>query len=143
MQDEIKALKSEVDKAAAQYAQHVMNKMDDDIKEVNGVKFVTRQIDECSMDELRNFGDMLKDKTEGGIVVLAGVNEGKVNLMVTCGQAAIDKGAHAGNIIKAIASCVGGGGGGRPNMAQAGGKNPNGINDAFAKAFETVQEQVK
>ena len=143
MQDEIKALKSEVEKAAAQYAQHVMNKMDDDIREVNGVKFVTKQIDECSMDELRNFGDMLKDKTEGGVVILAGVNDGKVNLMVTCGQAALDKGAHAGNIIKAIASCVGGGGGGRPNMAQAGGKNPEGINDAFAKALETVQEQVK
>ena len=94
------------------------------------------------MDELRNFGDMLKDKTEGGVVVLAGVNDGKVNLMVTCGQAALDKGAHAGNIIKAIASCVGGGGGGRPNMAQAGGKNPEGINDAFAKALETLQEQV-
>ncbi|MDO4938790.1 MAG: alanine--tRNA ligase [Lachnospiraceae bacterium] len=143
MQDEIKSLKAEADKAKAQYAQYMMKKMDDDISEINGIKYVTRQIDNIGMDELRNYGDMLKDKTEGGIAVLAGINEGKVNLMVTCGQAALDKGAHAGNIIKAIASCVGGGGGGRPNMAQAGGKNPEGIADAFVKAAEVIGEQTK
>lgn len=143
MMDEIKSLKTEVEKTKAQYAQHVMKKMNDDITEINGIKFITKQMDNIGMDELRNYGDMLKDKTEGGVVVLAGVNDGKVNIMVTCGQAALDKGAHAGNIIKAIAVCVGGGGGGRPNMAQAGGKNPEGINDAFAKAAEIVKEQTK
>lgn len=143
MMNEIKSLKSEIEKTKAQYAQHMMKKMDDDIKEVNGIKFVTRQMDNVGMDELRNYGDMLKDRTEGGIAVLAGVSDGKVNLLVACGQAALDKGAHAGNIIKAIAACVGGGGGGRPNMAQAGGKNPEGINDAFVKAAEIIGEQTK
>ncbi len=143
MQEEIKNLKSEAEKAKAQYAQNMMNKMDDDVEEINGIKYVTRQFDNVGMDELRNYGDMLKDKTDGGIAVLASVSDGKVNLMVACGQAALDKGAHAGNIIKAIAACVGGGGGGRPNMAQAGGKNPAGIPDAFAKAKEVIGEQTR
>lgn len=143
MMDEIKSLKNEIEKTKTQYAQHMMKKMDDDIREINGIKFVTRQMDNVGMDELRNYGDMLKDKTEGGVAVLAAVSDGKVSLMVACGQAAMDKGAHAGNIIKAIAGCVGGGGGGRPNMAQAGGKNPDGINDAFEKAAEIIGEQTK
>ena len=56
---------------------------------------------------------------------------------------AMAKGAHAGNLIKEVAACVGGGGGGRPNMAQAGGKNPAGIDDAIAKAAEVLKNQIK
>ena len=98
---------------------------------------------DVGMNDLRNLGDELKAKTEGGVVVLASVSDGKVNLMVTCGDAALAKGAHAGNIIKEIAVCVGGGGGGRPNMAQAGGKNPDGVADALAKAEEVIKAQVQ
>ena len=64
---------------------------------------------------------------EGVIVLIASVNDGKVNLMATATDGAMKKGAHAGNLIKGIAALVGGGGGGRPNMAQAGGKNPAGV----------------
>ena len=85
------------------------------------------------MDQLRELGDQIKDKIGEGVVVLASAMDGKVNLIVTCTQGAMDKGAHAGNIIKAIAPIVGGGGGGRPNMAQAGGKNPAGIDEALEK----------
>ncbi|MBP7207788.1 DHHA1 domain-containing protein, partial [Mediterraneibacter sp.] len=67
----------------------------------------------------------------------------KVSLMATATDGAMKKGAHAGNLVKAIAGCVGGGGGGRPNMAQAGGKNPSGIQDALKKAEEVLAEQIK
>ena len=74
------------------------------------------------MDALRNLGDSLKEKIDNAVIVLAAVNDGKVNLIAMASDEAVKLGAHAGNIIKAAAACVGGGGGGRPNMAQAGGK---------------------
>ena len=88
-------------------------------------------------------GDQLKEKLGEGIVVLASAMDGKVSLMATATDGAQKKGAHAGNLIKAIAGLVGGGGGGRPGMAQAGGKNPAGMDAAMEKAAEVVAEQVK
>ena len=79
------------------------------------------------------------------IAIFAGINKEKGTGTFACaaGKGAIAKGAHAGNLVKAIAGCVGGGGGGRPNMAQAGGKNPSGIQDALKKAEEVLAEQIK
>ena len=112
------------------------------VTEVNGVKLLAAKVEGVDMNGLRDLGDQLKDKLGEGVVVLASLAGGKVNLMATATKAAVDKGAHAGNLIKAIASLVGGGGGGRPNMAQAGGKNPEGIEAALEKARETLAEQV-
>ena len=93
------------------------------------------------MNGLRNLGDQMKEKLGEGVVVIASVQDGKVNLMASVTEEAQKKGAHAGNLIKAIAGLVGGGGGGRPGMAQAGGKNPAGVPDALAKALEVAEEQ--
>lgn len=93
------------------------------------------------MNGLRNLGDQMKAKIGEGVVVLASQAENKVSLLAMATDEAIKKGVHAGNLIKEIAPLVGGGGGGRPNMAQAGGKNPSGIPDAITKAAETVQNQ--
>ena len=87
--------------------------------------------------------DQLKEKLGEGVVVLASAADGKVSLMATATDGAMKAGAHAGNLIKAIAVCVGGGGGGRPNMAQAGGKNPAGIDEALAKVTEVLEDQMK
>jgi alanyl-tRNA synthetase len=84
----------------------------------------------------------LKEKLGEGVVVIASKNGEKVNLMATATDGALKSGVHAGNLIKGIASCVGGGGGGRPNMAQAGGKNPAGIPDALEKAKEVLAGQL-
>ena len=91
---------------------------------------------------LRELGDQLKVKLDGGVVVLLSEQDCKVNLVAMAGDSAIGRGAHAGNLIKAIAGLVGGGGGGRPNMAQAGGKNPAGVAAAVAKAREVLEGQV-
>ena len=92
------------------------------------------------MNGLRDLGDQMKEKLGEGVVVLASEADGKVSLMVTATDGAVKKGAHSGNLIKAIAGCIGGGGGGRPNMP--GGKNPAGIKDALAKAEEVLKEQL-
>lgn len=101
--------------------------------QVNGINLVTKRVDGVNMNQLRELGDQIKDTIGQGVVVLASATDDKVNLIVTATEDAISNGAHAGNIIKAIAPLVGGGGGGRPNMAQAGGKNPEGIDDALEK----------
>ena len=95
------------------------------------------------MNGLRDLGDQLKDKLGEGVVVIASSNEGKVNLIAMATDEAQAKGAHAGNLIKAIAAKVGGGGGGRPNMAQAGGKNPAGIPEAIAEAKVALEAMIK
>ena len=77
------------------------------------------------------------------MIVLASIADGRVNLMATATDGAQKQGAHAGNLIKAIAGLVGGGGGGRPGMAQAGGKNPAGVDAALAKCGEALAEQIK
>ena len=99
-------------------------------------------VPDVDMNGLRNLGDQMKEKVGEGIVVLASANGGKVTLLSMVTDGAMKKGAHAGNLIKEIAPLVGGGGGGRPNMAQAGGKNPAGIEEALKKAKEAAQNQL-
>lgn len=110
--------------------------------EVKGVKLLSARMDGVDMNELRNLGDQFKEKLGECVVVLASVNDGKVSLMASATDGAMKKGAHAGNLIKAVAGIVGGGGGGRPNMAQAGGKNPAGVDEAVAKVKEVLESQI-
>ena len=112
------------------------------VVEVNGMKVLATKVDGVDMNGLRELGDQLKEKIGEGIVVIASNVDGKVNLMATATDAAMKAGAHAGNLIKEIAKLVGGGGGGRPNMAQAGGKDPAGIDAAIAKAKEVAAAQL-
>ncbi len=141
--DELKALHAENEKLKSKLAKDSLGDVMSQVKEVNGFKVLAARVEGVDMNGMRNLGDQLKDKLGEGVVVLACEQEGKVNLMAAVTEAAQKKGAHAGNLIKAIAGLVGGGGGGRPNMAQAGGKNPAGIEDALKKAVETVEEQTK
>ena len=139
---ENKTLHSEVESLKSKLAQDAMGDVMDQVQEIKGVKLLAAAVDGVDMNGLRDLGDQLKEKLEDGVVVLASGNDGKVSLMVTATDAAMKQGAHAGNLIKAIAGLVGGGGGGRPNMAQAGGKNPAGIPDALKKAAEVLEAQL-
>ncbi len=115
----------------------------DNVKEINGIKLLTATPKGVDMNDLRELSDGLKGKIKDGVVVLLSEVEGKVNVVVSATDSVIAKGAHAGNLIKEVAKCVGGGGGGRPNMAQAGGKNPSGIEEAIKKAEEVLSSQTK
>ena len=139
---ENKALHSEVESLKSKLAQDAMGDVMDQVQEIKGVKLLAAEVDGVDMNGLRDLGDQLKEKLGEGVGVLASGNDGKVSLMVTATDAAMKQGAHAGNLVKAIAGLVGGGGGGRPNMAQAGGKNPAGIQEALKKAAEALEGQL-
>ena len=143
MLEEIKALHAENDKLKSKLANESLGDVMDQVRDVNGVKVLAAKVTDVDMNGLRTLGDQLKDKLGEGVIVLASVQGDKVNLMVTATDEAQKKGAHAGNLVKAIAGLVGGGGGGRPNMAQAGGKNPAGVDAALEKAYETAAEQIQ
>ena len=142
MQAEIKALTSENESLKSKAAKEALGDVMDQVVEVKGVKLLASAVDGVDMNGLRDLGDQLKEQLGEGVIVLASSCEGKVNLIVMATDAAMKQGAHAGNLIKSIAGKVGGGGGGRPNMAQAGGKNPAGIPDAIAEAKTALEAQL-
>ncbi|MBC5668002.1 alanine--tRNA ligase [Eubacterium sp. AF15-50] len=142
LNEEIKALSSENEKLKAKMANASVGDVMSQVVEVNGVKLLATKVADVDMNGLRNLGDQLKDKMGGGVVVLVSTTGDKANVIVMADDDAISKGAHAGNMIKEIAKLVGGGGGGRPNMAQAGGKNPAGVDEAVAKAKEILEAQI-
>ncbi|SHI30185.1 alanine--tRNA ligase [Parasporobacterium paucivorans] len=144
MLSEIKSLHSENEKLKNQIAKSSMGNVNDKVSKIKGVSVIAEKIDDMDMNGLRNLGDQLKDKLKDGVVVLAS-SQGpdKVNLIVMVTEEAMNRGLHAGNLIKEIAPLVGGGGGGRPNMAQAGGKKPSGIADSLTRALEIIENQIK
>lgn len=142
MSSELKNLHSENESLKSQAAKEALGDVLDNVKEVKGVKLLAAKVDGVDMNGLRELGDSLKEKLGEGVVVLASGTEGKVNLIAMATDGAMAKGAHAGMLIKGIAGLVGGGGGGRPNMAQAGGKNPDGIKAAIAEAEKVLEAQL-
>ena len=142
MTAELKALHSEVEALKSKAAKESMGNVMDSVKEVNGVKLLATSVSGVDMNGLRDLGDQLKAKIGEGVIVLLSDADGKVNIVVMATDEAQKKGAHAGNLVKALAGKVGGGGGGRPNMAQAGGKNPAGIPDAIAEAETALASQI-
>ena len=142
MQAELKALNAENESLKAKMAQSALGDVLDQVVEVKGTKLLATSVDGVDMNGLRDLGDQLKDKLGEGVVVLLSAQDGKVNMIAMATDGAVKAGAHAGNLIKGIAALVGGGGGGRPNMAQAGGKNPAGIPAAIAEASKVLEGQL-
>ena len=142
LQNDLKALQSENESLKSKAAKDALGDVMDQVTEVKGVKVLAARADGVDMNGLRDLGDQLKEKLEEGVVVLASEKDGKVNLIAMATEDAMKKGAHAGNLIKGIAGKVGGGGGGRPNMAQAGGKNPAGIDSALEEAKSVLENQL-
>lgn len=143
MQAELKALGAENESLKAKMAQSALGDVMNQVVEIKGIRLLAASVDGVDMNGLRDLGDQLKDKLGEGVVVLLSNQEGKVNLIAMATEQAVASGAHAGNLIKGIAALVGGGGGGRPNMAQAGGKNPEGIPAAIAEAAKVLEGQLK
>ena len=143
LQSELKAAHSQIESLKSEAAKNAMGDVTGNEKEINGVKFIASKMEGVDANGLRELGDSLKDKLGEGVVVLASVVDGKVQLMATATDGVMKRGAHAGNLIRGIAKLVGGGGGGRPNMAMAGGKDASGVDAALAEAEKVLAEQIK
>ena len=139
LMEEMKALQSENESLKNKAAKEALGDVMDKVVEIGGVKVLSVEIPDTDGNELRNLGDELKNKLGEGLIFLASAKDGKVNLVAMATDGAVKAGVHAGNLIKAVAPIVGGGGGGRPNMAQAGGKLP----DKIGQAVEAVKDEVK
>ena len=139
---DIKILQSENESLKSKAANEAMGNVLDKVIDVNGVKYLGISVDDVEMNELRNLGDELKAKLGSGVIFIASKCGERVNLMITATDDVVSKGVHAGNIIKTVAPVVGGKGGGRPNMAQAGGNNAAMINEAIEAAGKTLADQL-
>jgi len=139
---EIKSLQSENEALRSKAARDALGDVMDQVQEVKGVKLLAARVDGVDMNGLRQLGDQLRDKLGEGVIVLLSETDGRVNMISMATEGAQKRGAHAGNLIKGIAGLVGGGGGGRPGMAQAGGKNPAGIGQAIAQTASVLEAQL-
>ena len=140
---EIKELKSENEAFKAKAANASLGNMEEQALDIDGVKFFASSMQNMDMNALRDAADRCKEKLgSNAVIVLASESDGKVSLVVMAAEEAVKRGVHAGNIIKQISAHVGGGGGGRPNMAQAGGKNPAGIENALKAAKDLAAEML-
>ena len=139
---EMKALQSENEALKSRAAKEALGDTSDQITEVKGVKLMAGRVRDVDMNGLRELGDQMKETLGEGVVVLISETGGKVNIVAMATEGAQKQGAHAGNLIRGIAPIVGGGGGGRPHMAQAGGKNPAGIDKALSEAARVLEDQI-
>ncbi|HDR6274461.1 alanine--tRNA ligase [Bacillus cereus] len=136
---EVKQLQKENESLAAKLSNIEAGNLTDSVMTVDGVNVLAAKVNVADMNNLRTMMDDLKNKLESAVVVLASVNDDKVNILAGVTKDLISQGYHAGKLVKEVASRCGGGGGGRPDMAQAGGKNPAQVEEALA----FVQEYVK
>ncbi|AAO35638.1 alanine--tRNA ligase [Clostridium tetani] len=141
--EEIKNKEKEINNLKSKLASGSQEDILKNIKEVKGIKLVSGVLKDIDGGALRDLADKLRDKIQEGLVVLASVGEGKIQFVAMATKEAVAKGAHCGKIIKEVASIAGGGGGGRPDMAQAGGKNPEKAEEAIAKVEDILSSLVK
>lgn len=138
--DENKAMAREIESLKAKLSGGLIDDIISSAEDINGIKFVAANVKGLDMNGLRGMGDQIKDKLSDSVIVLASGEGDKVSFVVMCSDAAVKKGAKAGDIVKAAATVCGGGGGGRPNMAQAGGKDASKIDEALKTAKETASK---
>ncbi len=138
----LKTLNSEVEALKAKAARASLGDTSGDTKEIAGVKYIGKHLTDVDAGGLRDLGDQLKSKYEDCVVVLISEQGGRVNLIAMATDGAVKKGANVGSLIKSIVPLVNGGGGGKPNMAQAGGKDPSGIDKALAEAEKILTQQL-
>jgi alanyl-tRNA synthetase len=139
---EVRELNSQLESMKTKMAQESLGDVSSDILEKDGVKILCRKLEGTDPNGMRELSDQLKEQLGDCIIVLISVSDGRVNLLASASDGAVKKGAHAGNLIKEIAGIVGGKGGGRPNMAQAGGKDASKADEAIEKAKEMAAGQI-
>ena len=143
LSQELKAYEKELEQLKNKLVSGAADDVLSNAADISGVKVVTARFDQLDMEGLRNTGDMLKNKLGSGVVVLGSSYGDKVSFIVTATKDVLGKGVHSGNVIKEVAKVAGGGGGGRPDMAQAGGKDISKIDEALKQALSVIESQIK
>lgn len=143
MATELKVAQKELEQLRSKLVSGSLDEVLSKATEVNGIKVVKARFDQLDMEALRNTGDTIRNKMGSGVVILGSGYEGKVSFVVMATKDVVSKGIHSGNIIKEVAKIAGGGGGGRPDMAQAGGKDISKIDEALEYSVKVVEMQVK
>ncbi|WP_129597679.1 alanine--tRNA ligase [Anaerophilus nitritogenes] len=141
--DELKNTYKEMEAIKNKMASGAVDEILQNMIEIDGIKVIRYKLLGLDVEELRNLGDQLKDKIKSGLIVLASIKDDKLNFISMATEDMVKKGIHAGNIIKQVAKVAGGGGGGRPTMAQAGGKDLSKIDKALEIVEALVKEQQK
>ena len=143
LKEENKSLSNEIEALKEKIAGGGLDAMKNSATEINGVKVIKGRFADADVNTLRKIGDAMKSEFECEVCVTASEADGKVMLVCSANKAAVDKGIHCGMIVKNIAGFVGGSGGGRPDSAQAGGKDASGIDAALNAVEEIVKGQIK
>jgi alanyl-tRNA synthetase len=134
MAEELKSSKKELEQYKKDQLGSSLDMLINNAREIKGVSLITGKYDDSTVDELRAICDSLKQRIKSSVIVLASIKDGKVTFIVSITDDLLDKGYHAGNMVKKIASVAGGGGGGKADMAQAGAKDPSKVDEALAIA---------
>lgn len=141
--EELKEKERQIDSLKSKMALSIVDDIIDSKRVINGVNLVTYNVENMDMNSLRDLGDKIRDRLESCLVVLASIKDGKISFVAMATKDLIEKGIHAGNIIREVAKVTGGGGGGRPDMAQAGGKDPSKVDEALNIVSTIVTSQIK
>ncbi|MBA7658296.1 Alanine--tRNA ligase [subsurface metagenome] len=137
--NEVNNLKREIKITQNKLARYEIGKLISKKREIKGINIISIKVDALDNNDLRNWGDLIKEKIKSGVIVLGTeLNQNKVGLLAMVTDDLLSKGFDAGNIIKAIAPIVGGRGGGKKTMAQAGGSKTDKLNQALDKVYEIV-----
>ncbi|WNB93315.1 alanine--tRNA ligase [Bacillus sp. NEB1478] len=139
LNDQIKELQKEKESLASKLGNMEAGSLVDEVQSINGVSVIAKKINASDMNGLRSIVDDLKNKIQSGIVILGSESQGKVNIVAGVTKDLVSKGYHAGNLVKEVAVRCGGGGGGRPDMAQAGGKDPEKLQEGIDSAIELIK----
>ncbi len=139
---EIKDLEKEIERLKGKMAGGIVEELMAKKEIIAGIPVIISRQDDLDLEGLRNLGDRLRDRLESGLIVLGTSKNSKVNFVVMATKDMVKKGIHSGSLIAQIAKITGGGGGGRPDMAQAGGKDPSLVNQALEKAKELILQQI-
>lgn len=143
LQDELKAEKHHAAELEQKLVAAAAQSAGDKVKDVKGIPVLIDEVKVDDVSALRSMGDQLRDKTGGIVVLFAAMAPQKVNILTMASKEAVAKGAHAGKIVKAAAQVLGGNGGGRPDMAQAGGKNSGKIAEAMAETLKVIENMIQ
>ena len=143
LQSELKAAQKELEEMKSKMASSGLDDIKKNAIDVNGIKVITGSFKGADVNTVRKMNDSLKDEFDGVVCVMATEFGGKVMLVTAADKTATSKGAHCGMLIKTIGGCIGGSGVGKPESAQAGGSDANGISKALEMAVDVLKEQIK